>query len=280
MIFISHSSKDDLFVDRLRVDLHRRSYPTWVDHVNIPPGKLWDEVVEENLLISQVMILVLSPSSVASREVGIEWREFRNLGKPIFPVKISECPLPLLLRHLQYVDFTNGVDYEKQLRRVLDELPAPPHTVTKGLELDTDEIRVLQLKEQVTKLRDKMENLIGDDQILFNFPELNKSAIFDLSDKLFIGWHDGKSGTKPDIDLTRYSAFENGVSRQHALLSLTASGLTLTDLDSLNGTFIGVQRLVPFQPASLPDDTVIRLGSLVIQVFFKDQPASKVSRSS
>lgn len=278
MIFISHSSKDDLFVDRLRVDLHRRSYPTWVDHVDIPPGKLWDEVVEERLLIAQVMILVLSPSSVASREVGIEWREFRNLGKPILPLKISECPIPLLLRHLQYIDFGDGVDYDRQFRRLLDELPAPPHTVTKGLALDTDEVRMLQLKEEVTRLRSKMESLIGDDQILFAFPELGKSTIFDLSkEKLFIGWHDGKSGTKPDLDLTKYNAFENGVSRQHALLSSTSSGLTLTDLDSLNGTFIGVQRLAPFQPVALPDDTMIRLGSLVVQVFFKKRPASKSS---
>jgi hypothetical protein len=249
--------------------------------MDIPPGKLWDEVVEERLSVSQVMILVLSPTSMASREVGIEWREFRHLDKPILPVKISECPIPLLLRHLQYVDFTNGADYDRQLRRLLEGLPAPPHTVTKGVALDTDEIRMIHLKEEVSKLRGKMESLIGDDQILFAFPELGKSTIFDLSkEKLFIGWFDGSSGVKPDLDLTRYNAYESGVSRQHALLSVTDSGLTLTDLNSLNGTFVGIQRIEPFQPAALPDDTVIRFGSLTVQIFFKDHPATKSSKIS
>jgi hypothetical protein len=58
-IFISHSHKDDDFVDRLRSDLHKLGHHTWVDHHDIPAGKVWDEVVEVELVTSDAMILIV-----------------------------------------------------------------------------------------------------------------------------------------------------------------------------------------------------------------------------
>lgn len=267
MIFISHSSKDDAFVDRLRKDLNRYGYTTWVDHIDIPPGKVWDEVVEEKLGQSQIMILVLSQSAVNSREVGIEWREFRSLDKVVIPIKINECSIPLLIRHLQYIDFIDFDLYDKQFARLREALPLPPKEVTKELLLDTREMQIIKLKEEATHLR---RLLTGSNQILFNFPELEKLEVFHLDkEKLFVGWYDRKSGIKPDIDLSRYDAFDRGISRQHALLTKTTKGLSLTDLGSLNGTYVAERPLPPMVPVPLQNETLVRFGSLAVLVFYR-----------
>lgn len=274
LIFISHSSQDDLFVDQLRAELRRYGYPTWVDHMDIPPGKNWADVVEEKLSQCQLMVLVMSPEGVASKEVKVEWMEFRAQDKTILPIKIRECPLPLLLRHMQYLDFTDKVPFDKQFKRLLDSLPPPPRAVTKDLTLSTQEFQMVSLKQEIETLRNKLVSLVGDGQVLFNFPELGKSQVFDLDkEKLFIGWYDIKSGLKPDIDLSKYEAFERGVSRQHALLGRTSKGLTITDLTSFNGTYIDDTPIPPLKPIPLHNEAQLRMGTLLIQVFFREQIA-------
>src|SRR4051812_30497405 len=42
----------------------------------------------------------------------------------------------------------------------------------------------------------------------------------------------------PDVDLTDLSAAEHGISRVHAVIDCTRTGLQITDLDSRNGTFV------------------------------------------
>jgi hypothetical protein len=41
MIFISHSTANDGFVDQLAEDLHIRGIQTWVDHRDMPAGSRW-----------------------------------------------------------------------------------------------------------------------------------------------------------------------------------------------------------------------------------------------
>lgn len=270
IIFISHSSKDDRFVDNLRLDLHRRGYQTWVDHHDIPAGKVWDQVVEQQLKTCDLMILVLSSAATTSDEVGIEWREFRTMNKTILPVKVQDCPIPLLIRHLQHLDFSDEGAYERSLRRLLDTLPPPPTTVTKDLKLDTREMEMVRLKNQVMSLQLKIETLVGQNQVLFVFPDLGKTSVFDLEqEKVFIGWHDQQTGAIPGIDLTKFGAFDLGVSRQHAMVSRSGSGLYITDLNSNNGTFINHRRLPPDKPIPLLNEALIHLGQLAFQVFYR-----------
>ncbi|GAC1301226.1 MAG: hypothetical protein NVSMB27_41550 [Ktedonobacteraceae bacterium] len=54
------------------------------------------------------------------------------------------------------------------------------------------------------------------------------------------------------------------VSRSHAELRLQAQGLTLTDLASSNGTFIGDQRLLPNQPRILANGATFRIGPYIL----------------
>jgi hypothetical protein len=75
----------------------------------------------------------------------------------------------------------------------------------------------------------------------------------------------------PDIDLTPLEGEELGVSRLHLTLRYDAGHRTVSLLDngSINGTYINGQRLHPHEVRVLRDADEIRLGRLVLLVFFR-----------
>lgn len=70
------------------------------------------------------------------------------------------------------------------------------------------------------------------------------------------------------LDLTSFGALEKGVSRVHASLRRGDEMLFLIDKDSTNGTFLNEQPLTPNQPRVVRSGDEIRLGQLVLHVYF------------
>jgi pSer/pThr/pTyr-binding forkhead associated (FHA) protein len=75
----------------------------------------------------------------------------------------------------------------------------------------------------------------------------------------------------PDIDLGPYQAFTHGVSRLHAVIRRGVNDVLLSDLASANGTFINGQRLPADEERALAHGDVVSLGSLKLQILFKNQ---------
>ncbi|MCA0454310.1 MAG: FHA domain-containing protein [Chloroflexi bacterium] len=73
----------------------------------------------------------------------------------------------------------------------------------------------------------------------------------------------------PDVDLTELSAAEHGISRVHAVIDCTRTGLHVTDLDSRNGTFVNGEKVHPYNAHILRHGDTIRLGSLTLEVTVK-----------
>ena len=73
----------------------------------------------------------------------------------------------------------------------------------------------------------------------------------------------------PDIDLSPYQAYANGVSRLHAVIKREGSHIFLMDLDSANGTYINGKRLNPNVEHTLKNGDVVALGKLKIQILLK-----------
>ena len=69
----------------------------------------------------------------------------------------------------------------------------------------------------------------------------------------------------PDIDLTPYNAYENGVSRLHAVLKKEATEVTMMDLGSSNGTYLNGTRLTPERSYPLHHGNIIAFGKLKVQ---------------
>lgn len=71
----------------------------------------------------------------------------------------------------------------------------------------------------------------------------------------------GRDSSRCNLVLTGY----NTVSGLHCRIDVCSSGITVTDLGSTNGTSVGNIRLMPNQPASLPNGTELLLGNAECQ---------------
>ncbi len=74
------------------------------------------------------------------------------------------------------------------------------------------------------------------------------------------------------IDLTPYNAGVLGVSRRHAMITFADETYTLEDLGSTNGTWLNEKQLPAQTPFILRNGDQIRLGQLILFVYFSSQP--------
>ena len=73
----------------------------------------------------------------------------------------------------------------------------------------------------------------------------------------------------PDVDLSVYEAYAQGVSRLHAALKIHNQRVVITDLGSSNGTRVNGQKIVPHVDYPLNHGDMIALGKFAIQVLIK-----------
>jgi pSer/pThr/pTyr-binding forkhead associated (FHA) protein len=97
---------------------------------------------------------------------------------------------------------------------------------------------------------------------------LNSGKTFDLKGKTayLIGRRDEVSGIFPDLDLTAFGGYEEGVSRAHVKIHVREDGCFVEDLGSTNETLQNFYRLLPGQLYPLKDGDQLRLGSLMALV--------------
>ncbi len=119
-VFISYSSEDSPFVQRLVNDLEARGVSTWIDDTGIVHGAEWQEKIESAIRITRVVVVVLSPHSVVSKWVKKELAFAYNHGRTIIPVKHKECELPLLLANQQFLDLESNYEtgFEKLVQAI------------------------------------------------------------------------------------------------------------------------------------------------------------------
>ncbi len=106
-------------------------------------------------------------------------------------------------------------------------------------------------------------------QVILHIRDAPEPLTIMAGEEFLIGRRDSASGIAPDLDLTALGALDKGVSRLHAALRRGEDVLSIVDLDSANGTYLNGQRLAAHQPRLLRDGDEIRLGKLVMHIYFK-----------
>ena len=93
----------------------------------------------------------------------------------------------------------------------------------------------------------------------------------DIDHEIVVGRVDAAGVVKPDADLSDYGAAELGVSRMHMAVSFDRETETvyIVDMDSANGVFVNGQRLAAKEKRVLRDGDQLRLGELVMSVYFQ-----------
>jgi len=130
--FVSYSRVDSEFAMRLAEDLKAAGASVWLDQLDIEPGTPWDSAIEEALLKSTHMLVVLSSVSVTSDNVRDEISYALSQQMKVIPVLYRECKVPFRLARLQHIDFRN--DYDAALKALLKTLrveqqATPSHSV-------------------------------------------------------------------------------------------------------------------------------------------------------
>lgn len=140
-LFVSYSTKNKDFVDRLANDLTTAGFDVWKDTDKLIPGTAnWEKAIREAIRDTAAIILVASPDSLQSEYVQGELTVARLYERPIYPVWASgdqwiDC-VPLDMAKAQYID-GRGDKYPfafAQLTKILiDALGTPKIAVSIGL---------------------------------------------------------------------------------------------------------------------------------------------------
>jgi hypothetical protein len=104
-IFISYAREDLRWASNLTRALKAYGWSTWWDP-EIPPGKEYDKIIEEELSAARCVIVGWSEQSIESTWVKDEAREAKEQDK-LIPVLIEGIKAPLGFRSLQNIDLTS-----------------------------------------------------------------------------------------------------------------------------------------------------------------------------
>jgi hypothetical protein len=116
--FISYSTKDQAFADRLYADLQNKGVRCWFAPHDIQGGRKIHEQIDEAIRLHDKLLLILSPSSMKSEWVQAEIakarkREMRDLRRVLFPIRLAPFET---LRDWECFDADTGKDSAREIR--------------------------------------------------------------------------------------------------------------------------------------------------------------------
>lgn len=122
-VFISYSTSDRDFAERLARELRSRGLTVWFDRWEIRVGDSIVEKIGDGISAADALVVVLSALSVQSAWVREELnaatvRSLQEKNILLLPVLREPCDIPALLRHRRYADFTS--DYTGGLFDLLE----------------------------------------------------------------------------------------------------------------------------------------------------------------
>ena len=110
-VFISYSRRDIEFVQRLAEDLQAAGLTVWYDLSGLDGGTQWGIEIQSAIEKSQYFLVVLSPSSLASKWVQREFLYAEDFEIKVIPLQYQPCRLPMWLRDVQLIDM-QGENYK------------------------------------------------------------------------------------------------------------------------------------------------------------------------
>jgi uncharacterized protein YjbI with pentapeptide repeats len=153
--FISHSSKDEEFAQRLHADLQNKGVRCWFAPHDIQSGKKIHEQIDQAIRIHDKLLLILSEHSMQSDWVEFEIRkarkrEVKEQKRVLFPVRLVNYPtiekwecfdadtkkdLATEIREYYLPDFSHWKDhdrYKQEFDRLLRDLKAEAEKESKA----------------------------------------------------------------------------------------------------------------------------------------------------
>ena len=122
-IFLSYKSEDGSWVEKLKRSLQQRGATVWLDKDSIRPGDIFAQALENGILTSKTVAIIITPASVQSGWVQEEYYRALSLTKShhtnIVPCILERADLPGFLANRQYIDFSDEKHYETAADRLV-----------------------------------------------------------------------------------------------------------------------------------------------------------------
>ncbi len=127
-IFISYKRENEPFARLVRENLLAWGYAVWMDIFDIPKGSYWPDEIDKGLRASDVVIGILSPQAVESRNVKNEWDWAIVNGRRLILLMHEQTYVPMNYVSLNYIPCvgsaqSNGIS---QLQTALQSKPSAP----------------------------------------------------------------------------------------------------------------------------------------------------------
>jgi hypothetical protein len=108
----------------------------------IDPGTEWHSSIDQGLLETNIVIVLLNQISTKSTYVTYEWAFALGSGKTIIPILIEECEIHSRIKILQYIDFKDG---KRPWDKLIERIKELKHTENKlrVSDLNVDEFEKL-----------------------------------------------------------------------------------------------------------------------------------------
>jgi hypothetical protein len=130
-IFLSHSSKDKIFVRRLAKRLSKDGVHVWLDEADLKIGDSLIDRISEAIEQADYVGAVISYNSLTSSWVQKELsiaatKEIGAKKVVVVPILLDQCELPNFLKDKLYADFTDRKQFNKVYAKLLETLGRNP----------------------------------------------------------------------------------------------------------------------------------------------------------
>jgi hypothetical protein len=117
-LFISYSTHDQVFAERLHADLQAKGVRCWFAPHKLQAGKKVYRQIDEAIRVYDKLLLILSPDSMESEWVKAEIfkareREIREGKRVLFPIRLCSFEA---LRNWKLFDADTGKDLAREIR--------------------------------------------------------------------------------------------------------------------------------------------------------------------
>jgi pimeloyl-ACP methyl ester carboxylesterase len=107
-VFISYQRTDSDFARQVRAHLVAAGVLTWMDEYDIPVGAYWPDEIDKGLTGSDIVVGVLSPDAMTSRNVKNEWDWAIQNDKRLLLLQVVPTVIPHRYVSINFIDATDA----------------------------------------------------------------------------------------------------------------------------------------------------------------------------
>jgi len=245
-IFISHVEEDSLIAMGIAIELERVGYTTWTYEVDSMPGPSYLVQTGEAVGASKVVVVVISPHSLSSRQVTNEVIRAHESGKEFVPV----------LHEITHVEFQNRQPEWREALGAAASIRIPREGVSAILPRILDGLKILSIlpesaADQARILQMKsVLNELGNPSSTEKTEAMSESPRVDESESIMVERPSSDTGEKAGIrkKWNKATKIASGILMVVILGSLIAGFFLRQSEDNINN---------PETPGDIPTSPIL-----------------------